>query len=402
MKAESKKQISKAEILEVIKSGSELSALGFQLKIGFDGKRAANNQTGLGNYSRFIIEQLAHQYPDNQYFVYTPKAKDRIVKNGLFLLNNVFLRLPQRAKFLWRSFGIKKQLQQDNIELFHGLSHEIPFGIHKTSIKSVVTIHDLIFLKKPEYYKFIDRKIYEWKSRYACQHADRIIAISERTKQDIMELYHIPEEKIEVVYQSCDDSFKTARSNSEREAVAQKYHLPEKYILNVGTIEERKNLLLIIEAMPNIAESHQLVVVGKATPYLNSVKERIKALNLSNRIIFLNHVPFTDLPGIYQNAQLFIYPSLYEGFGIPIIEALYSGIPVIAATGSCLEEAGGPHAVYVSPTDHVTLAKKITTLLENEAIKKEMADKGLAYAQKFNNNVLTEQLMNCYLKTLAQ
>ena len=191
MKAESENKIQKAESPELEQSSFGLSALSFKLKIGFDGKRAANNLTGLGNYSRSLIESLALQFPENEYYVYSPKIKQAKQIQSFFENKNIKLKLPQNGKFLWRSFNILKDLKKDKIQIFHGLSHEIPLRISKTEIKSIVTIHDLIFLRFPEYYKFIDRKLYEWKSKSACNHADKIIAISEKTKSDIVEFYKI-------------------------------------------------------------------------------------------------------------------------------------------------------------------------------------------------------------------
>jgi len=374
------------------------------MNIGFDGKRAANNLTGLGNYSRSLIEHLAIQFPENQYYVYTPKKKDAIVNLPLFAKPNVYLELPQegKSKLFWRSIDIKKQLLIDKIELFHGLSHEIPLGIPHTGIKSIVTMHDLIFLRKPQYYKFLDRLIYKFKSKYACDHADRIIAISQKTKEDIVELYHINPSKIDVIYQSCDDSFKTLASIAEKEKLKEKYKLPDKFILNVGTIEARKNLLLIIKALPKIDNEFRLVVVGKETSYTALVKKEIEHLGLQHRVIFLKNVPFSDLPLIYQLASIFVLPSYYEGFGIPIIEALYSNVPVIAATGSCLEEAGGPNSIYVSPDSEVDLANAINKVLTDKNLQEIMKQQGLEYVQKFNNEMVNQQLMDCYLKTMKQ
>ncbi len=370
------------------------------MKIGFDGKRAVNNLTGLGNYSRSLIEHLAKGFPQNQYFIYTPKAKEPILKFSLFNLQNIFLKLPQKSKFLWRSFGVKYQLLKDKIDLFHGLSYEIPFGLKKTGIKSIVTIHDLIFLRKPQYYQPIDRFIYDYKSKYACINADQIIAISEKTKQDIIELYNISPAKIEVIYQSCDDSFKVAATAAQKEEVKIKYNLPNQYILSVGTIEARKNILAIIKAMPKINSNVKLIIIGKEKPYANKVKLEVENLGLADRVIFLKDIPFKDLPSIYQMASLFVLPSYYEGFGIPIIEALYSEVPVIAATGSCLEEAGGPNSLYVNPDDFEGFAKAINNVLTNVSLQQTMKEKGLQYVQSFNNEVINEHLMACYLKTL--
>ncbi len=401
MKAESKNQYNKAESDGLEQSRSKLSALDFQLKIGFDGKRAVNNLTGLGNYSRFIIESLAKKFPSQQYFIYSPKVKAKLRNLPLLSLPNVKLELPKSSKFLWRGLGIKKQLLADQIDIYHGLSHEIPFGLQQTNVKSVVTIHDLIFLRKPHYYKFIDRKIYEWKSRYACQNADRIIAISEKTKLDIIELYRIAPEKIDVVYQGCDETFKIKANSKKLAEVKNRYQLPDTFILSVGTIEERKNLNLLIEALAQAQTSVPMVVVGKPTPYLDKVKHTIAKHQLQNRVLFLHNVTFEDLPEVYQLANLFVYPSFYEGFGIPIIEAINSNLPVIAATGSCLEEAGGPDSIYVSPTQPNELAKAIDNVLSDENFRQMMVSKSLAYVQKFNNDLVAEQVMECYKKAFS-
>lgn len=367
------------------------------MKIGYDGKRAANNLTGLGNYSRSLIEHLANQYPEHEYLVYAPKVKSAKQIDAFLEKENIKLKLPKNGPFLWRTLNILKDLNQDGCQIFHGLSHEIPLAIQHTRIKSIVTIHDLIFLRFPQYYKFIDRKLYGWKSKSACKRANKIIAISEKTKEDIIDLYGISAEKIEVIYQSCDDSFKTPFAAATLSRIKATYKLPEKYILNVGTIEERKNLKLAVQALKEVSEDYKLVVIGKQTAYFKTVEKEIEKLGLKNRIIFLKNIPFSDLPGIYQLASVFVYPSFYEGFGIPIIEALYSEVPVVAATGSCLEEAGGPDSLYVSPNDASGLAKAINQILENPQLQKEMKEKGLEFVQKFNSSLVTQQLMDCYL-----
>ncbi|RNL54117.1 glycosyltransferase family 4 protein [Pedobacter jejuensis] len=401
MKAESEEQITKAESAKLEQSSFGLSALSFKLKIGFDGKRAANNLTGLGNYSRSLIEALAKQFPENEYLVYSPKVKSAKQIDSFLSNENVTLKLPQSGNFLWRSLNILKDLAKDNVQLYHGLSHEIPFAIQHTRIKSVVTIHDLIFLRYPQYYSFIDRKLYKWKSISACKRADKIIAISEKTKADVVEFYGVNADKIEVIYQSCDDSFKKPFDTATLSRIKAKYKLPEKFILNVGTIEERKNLKLIVQALKDVNEDYKLVVIGKKTTYFKVVKQEIERLELQKRVIFLENIPFADLPGIYQMANLFVYPSFYEGFGIPIIEALYSGIPTIAATGSCLEEAGGPDSIYINPNHKDELALEINKVLESPILQKEMKAKGLEFVQKFNSPLVTQQLMNCYKNILA-
>ncbi|TCD03824.1 glycosyltransferase family 4 protein [Pedobacter psychroterrae] len=371
------------------------------MKIGFDGKRAANNFTGLGNYSRSLIAQLASFFPQNQYLVYTQKIKDRAQVTEFLKDKRIRVCRPENPGLLWRTSGIKKQLLNDKIDLFHGLSHEIPLGIGKTGIASIVTIHDLIFLKFPQYFNPIDRFIYRMKCRYACRHADRIVAISECTKRDIISVYKINPDKIDVVYQSCDDSFKAEPDHAFNETIRIKYSLPQQYILNVGTIEIRKNLLTLIKALKDVDPVCKLVVVGRKTSYMDLVNKEIDRLDLRERVVFLEHVPFKDLPAIYQMAKVFAYPSLYEGFGIPIIEALYSKVPVVAAKGSCLEEAGGNNSFYISPLEHAALASAINQIIASPELQNKMATEGLAYVKRFGNEVIAKDMIHVYNTTLS-
>lgn len=377
------------------------SILNIPLVIGYDGKRAANNKTGLGNYSRSLIGHLAERYTENSYLVYTPQANPELLNIPVFSRSNVKLKFPDHRSLFWRSFGMVKQLLKDKVMLFHGLSHEIPFSLHKTNIKSIVTIHDLIFLVYPRYYRFFDRLIYTFKSRYACRRADRILAISEQTKKDIIRFYDIAPEKIDVLYQSCDEQFKAPASAEEKVRIRQKYDLNSPYVLSVGTIESRKNLLLVIRALSSLKSDLKLVVIGKETAYAHEVKREIEERQLQDKVVFLKNVPFTDLPAIYQLATTFVYPSRYEGFGIPVIEALYSGIPVIAATGSCLEEAGGPDSIYVSPDDPRAMATAIDNVQNDATLRSTMISKGRQYVQQFDQEKVSHKLMNCYFKTLG-
>jgi len=369
------------------------------MKIGFDGKRAVQNFTGLGNYSRFVLSLLAQHYPENEYHLYTPKKAK--INPGIpdpvqYHCPSGFLNRP-----LWRSKFVVSDLKKDKIELFHGLSNELPYGISQSGIPSVVTIHDLIFLRFPDYYPYLDRKIYKYKFEYACKNASRIIAVSKQTKQDIMSFFRIRESKIDVVYQGCNQLFQHAASSEALAKIKQEYNLPEKFLLNVGTIEERKNLLLIVKALTTVPKDVKLVVIGRETEYTKEVKEYIAANHLYERVIFLKNVPLADLPLIYRCAEIFVYPSRFEGFGIPVIEALYSGVPVIAATGSCLEEAGGPLTCYVHPQDEVQLGWHINTLLNNSVKKKQMVAEGHLYVQKFTEEKLAKNLIETYQKALS-
>ncbi len=369
------------------------------MKIGFDGKRLTQNFTGLGNYSRYVLKILSMHHPENQYYVYAPRPPRRAEELSSTAIN---LNYPQKtfSKSYWRSFGILNDLKKDGIDLYHGLSNEIPFGLKNSGISSVVTIHDLIFLRYPHYYPFIDRKIYEFKFRYAANHSDKIIAISEQTKRDIIHYFNIPENRIEVIYQNSDPVFKKDYSETEKQKVRSVYNLPEKYLLNVGTIETRKNLLLVVKALNQLDPGIQLVVIGKETSYINEINTFISRYGLAERIHFLKNVDSKDLPLIYQQAEIFIYPSEFEGFGIPIIEALHSGVPVIAAKGSCLEEAGGSGSIYIDPDDHLELAEQIIMVIGNNMKKQAMIRAGFEHLKDFADEKIAEKYINLYQNIL--
>lgn len=367
------------------------------MNIGFEAKRVFHNKTGLGNYSRDLIRLLSQYFPENNYYLYNPKDSKEI----LFTVNNknVFEKKPSTSFYLkfynlWRQKGIVNDLKTDNITLFHGLSGELPVGLKANNIKSVVTIHDLIFMRYPKLYSFFDRKIHYLKFKKSAKAADKIIAISEQTKLDIITYLNVSPEKIEVIYQGCQAVFKEQYTTEEKEDVVARYNLPENFILNVGTIEERKNALTIVKAVKNIDTT--LVLVGRETSYSDKIKEYIKKNNLDDKVIFLKGLSSKDLAITYQLATIFVYPSIFEGFGIPIIEALFSKTPVITTNSGVFPEAGGSNSVYINPTSVDEMEKAILKLLQNEDLCEEITRKGWGFVQKFNDENIASKINKLY------
>ena len=377
------------------------------MKIGYDAKRAFANFTGLGNYARSTISNICIVFPAHEYYLYTPTKVADGASDFIHDIKNAHIRGPRNLFYgtfsaAWRRFGIAADAAHDQIDLYHGLSHEIPDGIEKTNIKTVVTIHDLIFKRFPHYYKKIDRKIYDNKIKHAVKFAHTIIAISEQTKKDIIEFYQVAENKIEVIYQACDTIFEKTKTSVEINLIKETYALPANYLLYVGTIEERKNALVILQAMLALPSHVKLVMVGKKKSYGLIIDAFIKKHELNDRVIQINQVDFKDLPAIYQAATIFIYPSKFEGFGIPIIEALHSETPVIAAKGSCLAEAGGPNSLYFEPSNAEELTGLIADLLADESKRKSMAASGKKYVEKFNGDKIATELMCLYQSILSR
>lgn len=366
------------------------------MKLGFDAKRIFHNTTGLGNYSRDLVRILSVYYGENIFYLYNPKQKK---VDRLEVSKKMREVLPQKKVWkyfssIWRQGPILDQLKEDEIEIYHGLSGELPKGIEKTNITSVVTIHDLIFIRYPKLYSFADRRIHFNKFLHAAKKAHRVIAISEQTKRDIIEYLKIDPSKISVIYQGCHAVFKKQQSAKAKNKVLDRYALPKTFILNVGTIEERKNVLSLIKATEDI--EIPLVIVGGKTAYYKEVQSYIDKKNLNHKIHFLEGVSLEELAALYQQATIFVYPSIFEGFGIPIIEALYSKTPVITSTGSCFAEAGGPHSLYVEPSNIDALSFQIKRLLEHSELRDTMATKGFEFVQKFNDKDIATNIMNLY------
>jgi glycosyltransferase involved in cell wall biosynthesis len=376
------------------------------MKIGFDAKRLFCNNTGLGNYSRSLVQQLQHFHPEASYHLFTPEA--RVQANTKVFFDDAAFHIHEskaRMKAYWRSFSMVKDLQQTGIDLYHGLSNELPHNIKQTGIKSVVTIHDLIFKTQAQTYSLSERLIYDRKFRYACQQADHIVAISEHTKQDIIRLYNIDPEKISVIYQVCHAQFYQLRSTEELVQVQEQYHLPESFFLYVGSIEARKNLKLIVSAYQLLKPEERipLVIVGKGGKYKDEVKAMIRAAHLDAYFIWQDNLSNNlHLQCLYQLAKALIYPSFYEGFGLPIAEALLCKTPVIAAQTSSLPEAGGPHSMYIDPNDATSLANAMSTLLQDATRCQNMSTLGYAYAhEQFSAARVGPQMIALYQQLLS-
>lgn len=360
------------------------------MKIAYDAKRIFSSWSGLGNYSRDLVRVLASYFPDNQYLLFNKKKSER---------GEAILKLPN-VTFIQTTKGmLSRQLktgidaQNNGAEIFHGLSGELPLRWNSKPIKKVVTIHDLIFERYPEYYTWIDRKIHFWKFKKAALSADKIIAISQQTKQDIIHYLKVPENKVEVVYQGCHAGFKEKQSEEILNQIKEKFNLPEKFLLNVGTIEPRKNLLNVVKALKD-SKIPLVVVVTIKQKYFSSIEKEIRKGKVE--VQFLSGVSMDELAGIYKLAEIFIYPSFFEGFGIPVIEALFSETVVITSNTSCLPEAGGPDSVYVNPENVDDIRAKINFLWDNESERKRRAEKGLRFVQKFNDEVIADEVMKVY------
>ena len=376
------------------------------MKIGFDAKRLYNNFTGLGNHSRTTIDILTEEFPEHEYWLYTPKVR----LNGTTLpyvgKKNCHTVTPKGMVrgSAWRTYGLVKDMKRDGIEVFHGLSNEMPVGLFHSGIASVVTIHDVAFKTFPDMYHWHDRKIYNLKWQYACNHADHIICISECTKRDVLEFYNVPEHKVEVVYQPVNPIYYTPLAPNTQEpknSTIQGLTNSGPYMLYVGAINSRKNLLGIVKAMELMPKDVllPLVVVGGGGSYKQKVQAYIAEKGMEKWFVWPDMVDKVALQRLYTHAEMLVYPSFYEGFGLPVVEAQLCGCPVVTSNVSSLPEAGGPFALQADPNNPEDISEKMTRLLTDTELRQQAIEGGRQYAaETFDPKRLARQLMGVYEK----
>jgi len=371
--------------------------------IGYDAKRAFRNNSGLGNYSRMVIGGVCREgHGMVKSLLFTPTTKGRHT-HYFDDIQEVEVRQPRglwaMAGGIWRSVWSGLCARREGVDIYHGLSHELPLFLGN-GVKKVVTMHDLIVRRYPEFFKPADRIIHRLKMRHACRVADMVIAISEQTKCDLVDMMHVPEEKIRVVYQSCDPIFwnpPSATLPPSHSAV----QLPERYIIAVGTVEERKNQVAAVRALALLPEDVCLVVVGRPRGnYPQQVRRVAKELGVDHRVIFLQNAVFSDFPALYRGAVASVYMSVFEGFGIPVLESLCCDCPVVTSNVSSMPEAGGDAALYAAPDDYRALAAHLSRLLSDPAFRTSQIEKGRTQRLRFAPEKVSQDMLALYRSLL--
>lgn len=360
-----------------------------KIKIGFDAKRLFHNDTGLGNYSRTLVAAIAKYYPKYEIHLFTPTIRETEETSKFLKHPYIVHTAGKKSTLWWRVFGVSKDLVKHGIEIFHGLSHELPFGIN-SKIKTVLTFHDLIWEKFPNQFNFFDNKIYRYKYKSSAQRADRVISISQSTADDLVKLYNIDSNKIDICYQSCNPFFYETTNELPFD---QRTHF-----LFVGSIIERKGLLQIIKAFALIPElkRKKFIVIGRGSDYKQKCLDEIAKLKLQKWFVFEGQKTNEELRAYYDQAIAFVFPSIYEGFGIPVIESLFRSTPVITSNTSSLSEAAGPGGILVDPLSVEQIADAMESIQKRD-VWIDAVEKGKQYVDgAFGLEDVTSEVVKVY------
>lgn len=357
------------------------------MKIAIDTQTILGQRSGFGFYVKNLVETLKQVDPKNNYILIAPdREKD--------------FSTPER--FIWDQFIFPKKVKLQNADILHQPCFSAPV-FYKA--KKIVTVHDIIPLKFPKNLPLASRLFYSKWMTYSYRYADLIIADSECTKKDLIKYLKISENKIRVIHLATSKSFKPESSYKNITNIKDKYKTGEKYFIHVGTIEPRKNLPFLVSSYAKAVKAgiaENLVIVGKHGWYYESLFDLVKKLHLENKIIFTGYADDSDIPALYSGATALTFPSIYEGFGFPPLEAMACGTPVISSNTSSLPEVVSNAGILLPPKDEKEWAKKMIEISNNKKLAQKLRIKGLAQAKKFSWEETAKKTIKVYEEVMEK
>ncbi|MHC1749551.1 MAG: glycosyltransferase family 4 protein [Cellulosilyticaceae bacterium] len=376
------------------------------MKVGIELQPCLKNRSGIGVYTYELTKRL-QTYDDidiqGNIFNFLNRNDNSKDLAGLNFSMETCRLFPYGVySRIWNQIPIHYQvLFNQKVDVYHFFNFIVPPGVKG---KVIATIHDLTFERYPETMDQKNLTRLKKNVNYSIERADKIVTISESSKQDIIKYLKVDGSKIEIIYPGVDKVvFGQEYAQRQINYVKDKYHLPDKYILYMGTIEPRKNIGAIIEAFAQLKKDNddrikniKLVLAGKKGWLYESIFDKVRTLNLENDVVFTDYVEDQDKAIIYQLAKIFIFPSLYEGFGIPALEAMAAGVPVITSNSSSLPEVVGTAGILVEPKDFKGIAEAMCNILNDESLAKEMIAKGYEQVKKFSWDESARKLYELY------
>lgn len=350
------------------------------MKIGINGIPLTKRLTGVGFYTYNLILNLAKLFPETEYDLFLPR--ESLVPLSLPNLKPIIC--PFIKGIIWEQTRLSYECRRKGIDLLHCTNYIVPI-IARTP--TVLTIYDLAVLRYPQAHPWKRKFKHQLLLRRSIERAKFIIAISRFTAQETSSLFHLPGERVKVVYGGVSPLFFPWEDESRLNQIRKRYKLPSKFILYVGTLEPRKNvasLLLAFEMLKSKKDfPHKLVITGGKGWIYEEIMKTWERMEAKREVIFTGYVAYADLPGLYSLAQLFVYPSIYEGFGLPPLEAMACGTPVVVSNGSSLPEVVGDAGVMVDPKRPESIYQGIERVLGDPTFQSQLRKKGLKRAQRF-------------------
>ncbi len=350
------------------------------MKIAIDIRTAGGEKTGKGFFTFHLVQNLLKIDSKNEYILYT---KEKVP--GFEQFKNATLKPIKGASILWH-LNTAKDAKKENVDIFFApTSYITPIFLDK-KIKVIIAVHDLVAFLFPNTHNkkavFIERLLL----KRALKKADKIIAVSQNTKRDLLSRFKLPQKKIDIIYCAASEDFKPLNKETLTK-FSKETNLPEKFFLAVGTIEPRKNYINLIRAFAEVKPrfpNHHLIIVGKNGWDFEPVYKEIRENYLTKNVHILGYLSGKNLVNLYNLAQAFVFPSFYEGFGIPPLEAMKCGCPVISSYTSSLPEVVGDSALLIDPSNHLEIAGAMLKIIQNDDLHQRLQNAGLLQARKFS------------------
>lgn len=366
------------------------------MKIAIDAMLLSAPAFGIRTYISNLLKWIPLLDKDNKYLVFSGSSEFDSQKN--FIVKRPFKsNISAQQRILWQNFVLPRLLFRENIDVFHMPDHLLPLLPIKA--KKIITVHDLCFYKYPQTFGFMKRYYKIFLTPLSIKQADFIIADSFSTKSDIIEIFSCNPEKIGVVHLGVSNEFKVLKDFDRLEDAQKKYNLPSNFILFVGTLEKRKNIESLIDAYRILKEKKYevtLVIVGKKGWLYQGIFDKVKKYNLENHVVFISGVDQNELVALYNLAKVFVYPSLYEGFGLPVLEAMACGCPVIASNVSSIPEIASNASILIDPKNIEELCSAIEKVLIDDELRNGLIKKGLERVKNFTWEKCVKETLAIY------
>ena len=352
---------------------------------------------GISRVIYHLLAELARDPRGHAFDVYAPTAPNSPQFGALTFHPSGEGTVRPARRIAWEQTVLPRQLSNLRPDLFHGMAYALPLA---WSGPSVVTIYDLSFLRFPRAFNAVNRLYLAATTRAAARRARRILTISESARRDIVRLLSVPENRVDVTYPAAEERYRLLPA-ADVEAFRAARGLPEAFVFAVGTLEPRKNLVGLLQAYAKLPSSRPPLYVAGGTGWrVGPIFDTVQRLGLADQVTFLGFVPEDELPLWYNAARLFAFPSLYEGFGLPVLEAMACGTPVITSTAASLPEVAGQAARMVAPLDSDGLAHEMERVLDDPQIRMEMRAAGRIQASRFSWRAMTDQTVASYARAL--